>query len=629
MLPLALLALWTRDDVVVGLRSGETAIVLGANDLVTGVIGEDNRLEFLRPRVLDAATGQPLANVLLEAWTESGQEGIGFELCVDRTITQRDGTARLRARVGSATAEKVRLSCAGHASRTVSASDMFDDVLLFAPMPLEGRVLDLEDHPVANAIVRTRETCSHAIPAAQTRTDAFGRFRLEDCPTAAGGPELEVVGAFTEPLYQLDVGQLRARGAAYGELVLRVAHREPLQLQLVDHEGVPMAGQRIHQRNVPTAEAWTDKEGFCTLSPPAEGRDQVLYVSGSPNEVGLTSGEFPVGIVSVVRPYDSEETKRSGRVHVEFEGPARDNEDCGAEVFDLFGNIDEARTDKDALVVPGAVRVVSGASFSGWRTQVRDVVVGDEPLTVTLTPEREPVLHVKPPSQPVLRLVVQAGHDSISRTLGVDDTKEILQPVPANAPIIVFLELLDGEQRRLAVPPIASDTIVDLTPDSTVLRPRASDEALPFVTLRGTVSDSAGNVVAGLQGSVVVGDLPDSEIVFDPTGRFTVQMRTKLPYRLALSADGFRSLEVEGAIADWDSRETIRHFVLHRNARLQVRGPIEAIDVGGPEPEAVEGGFDLEAAPGPLTMRIARTGQPPIALDLVLTEGETRRIDVR
>lgn len=626
MLALVLFACFQSSGEVVGLRAGESVVVLDALERVTSSIPRDQ----VRPRVVHATTSVPLEGVRIEAWTEGGEsKQVGLEICIDRALTQHDGTARLAAKMGAVEAEKFRFSKPGFASRTMTRSDFAENVGLHPVLPLEGRVLDLDGIPVANAVVRTRETCSHAIPAAATRTDAFGRFRLEDCPAEEGGPDLEVISNAHEPLFQLDTGWLRSLAARYGTLELRVARRSPLEYRIVGRDGVPLAHRHILRAFVPAAETWTDEEGRCTLSPPDEGRAIALSISDIGPPQVLQPVYAPVGLITTLSPAfaDDDEGSAIGRVNVEFRGPAAESSTPpSVEIIDARGHAAWSKGGEVA-VAPGPCRVQLGGGFTGWKPIVREITVAGTPVQVVLEPQREPVLSVKVPFEQVLRFVVQAGRESATRPMEWCKEGVLERSVPAGEPLTIFVESLEGEQRMLRHAPIADDTEIDLRPDATIVRPSTSSLEQRTGTLRFVVTERGGGKIEGLEGGVTAFS---KSIESEPanSGRFEWVLPAREGFRASFSAAGCSTARIEGLVPEHGAVQTMS-IELVRLSRVELRGNVTALDVGGPDPEPVEGGFDVEAVPGPLMMRIAREGKAPLALDLVLAPGETRRIDVR
>jgi len=116
-------------------------------------------------RIFDVRDERPIADAVLELWTE---EGVAPFIAATRLAVLRsgpEGTGLVDYRVDGTRADVVRVQRAGYAGRTVSLSDLEDGVELYPASPLTGRVVDLDGSPVARAIVRSREVCAHAISA--------------------------------------------------------------------------------------------------------------------------------------------------------------------------------------------------------------------------------------------------------------------------------------------------------------------------------------------------------------------------------------------------------------------------------------------------------------------------------
>lgn len=632
MLFCALLAFLTGGgDEVDGLRAGESVSVFDAGSW----LDEDGEAEYARPRVLDARTGVPLADVLIETWTEFGVEPFGQELRLDATTTGRDGCARVRIRVGRGTADKVRLSKAGYASRTVSSSDMWrDEVRLYSAMPLEGRVLDLDGKPVGGALVRTRETCAHAVPASQTRTDALGRFHMQDFPALGdGAPELEVVDLHHELLYHLDADDLRREISFYGSLDLYVARRRPVELQLVDPGGEPMPGRHILTQEAPVVESWTGLDGRCTLPPtlyPFSG----TYLLAHPESKyqGLV---VPLvdGLVARVSPgmFDAARPTQDGRLTVRIEGVGEGEQPPPIVIVPARGPFIEGSTEStgNERLPLGRARVYVGGDFSGWRLESREVEVTTAAQDVVFKPRREPRVTVKlDTTRTFERLLVQAGDHSLeSNDAARGNDVGVVVPVPPGAPITVFWQLDDGCLRRARLPALERDATVDLGTEASLVRHGMNESPERTGVLRFAVTDKDGHAISAAEGRVYAGA---SSFDFAPgdAGVFSWPLASHTAYRAAFHAPGCVDALVEGVVPIGGDAKPAT-IVLTRRAHLELRGDVTRVELGGLDPDPVEGGFDLDVAPGPLVLRVQRAERPPLALDLVLSEGETRRIDVR
>lgn len=172
-----------------------------------------------RFRVFDARDQSPIAGATLELWTEDGEKPLGAMTRVAVLHSGADGTGEFSWLVDGIRPSNVRVSKAGYASHSVSLGDLEEGVELHPAAPLSGRVVDLDGQPVARAVVRSRETCAHAVFAAETWTDADGRFVLADCPADAQLAELEVRKRCTSPAWTHSVDPRSVRESAACGLV--------------------------------------------------------------------------------------------------------------------------------------------------------------------------------------------------------------------------------------------------------------------------------------------------------------------------------------------------------------------------------------------------------------------------
>lgn len=203
------------------------------------------RVEVPTMHVVSARDGEPVADAVVELWTDDGVEPMRIATRLAVVRTSQDGSATYSYMPQGIRADLARITSPGFASRTTSASDLQDGVELYPAAPLAGRVVDLLGQPVAGAHVRTRETCPHAVPAAETFTDSGGRFTLTDCPADEQMAELEVLPTEHIPLAYIQIDDLRRLQARDGTFDLHVARRQPLSVRIVDGEGSPMVGRRV------------------------------------------------------------------------------------------------------------------------------------------------------------------------------------------------------------------------------------------------------------------------------------------------------------------------------------------------------------------------------------------------
>src|SRR5690349_2288383 len=157
-----------------GLRSGES--VLGSSQ-------EVDASDRLRGRVLDGATGVPIAGAEVELWRE--EHDLTASL-LGKALTRVDGsfvgpspkTAEERARPP----DKLIVRAAGHRSTCASSSDAGEIALLPLAKHLGLRVVDLDGNPIAGARAESRQACAHAPPAFVATSNASGVFDMSTFP---------------------------------------------------------------------------------------------------------------------------------------------------------------------------------------------------------------------------------------------------------------------------------------------------------------------------------------------------------------------------------------------------------------------------------------------------------------
>src|SRR5262245_40767464 len=125
-LTLALLLFTGVGEEVVGLKPGETVTALDP----AHALDVDS---ILRSRILRADTGEPLDDVLVEAWTENGEAPQSIEQCIDRAKSNAGGQVEIDCLRQSVRASKLRVSKPAFASATGTPSDMVDQELYLSP----------------------------------------------------------------------------------------------------------------------------------------------------------------------------------------------------------------------------------------------------------------------------------------------------------------------------------------------------------------------------------------------------------------------------------------------------------------------------------------------------------------
>jgi hypothetical protein len=111
-------------------------------------------------------------------------------------------------------------------------------------------------------------------------------------------------------------------------------------------------------------------------------------------------------------------------------------------------------------------------------------------------------------------------------------------------------------------------------------------------------------------------------------GSFTWALPACASFRAAFSAPGFTSAWFQGSVPARGDAPIVR-VVMQRRAHLSLTGTIANVIVPGSDAESIEGGFEFDVAPGPLMVRVLRPDDDPLAIELTLAEGETRRLEVR
>jgi hypothetical protein len=176
------------------------------------------------------------------------------------------------------------------------------------------------------------------------------------------------------------------------------------------------------------------------------------------------------------------------------------------------------------------------------------------------------------------------------------------------------------------VPPLEPGAVadVDLDAETSILRHAMSEAPERESELRFAVVDPDGRPVAA---EISLTAEQDVDVIAVGDGLYGAAIPAHTPYRASVRAPGFTSAYLQGVVASKPEAE--RRIVLMRRSRLELRGDVSFVDVCGAEAELTSAGYDLDVAAGPLTLVVERSAGPPIALDLLLLPGETRRIEVR
>lgn len=420
-----------------------------------------------RFRVYDARDKTQIAGAMLELWTEDGAKPLGPTARVAVLHSGADGTGEFAWEIGGIRGENVRVSRAGYASHSVTLGDLEEGVELYPAAPLAGRVVDLDGRPVARALVRSRETCAHAVSAAETWTDADGRFLLTDCPADPQHAELEVLPREHVPLAGLEIDALRRLQARDGTFDLHVARRPALRVTALDLEGRPLAGRRLAYTAPPFLTAWTDAKGVATFVPPPQGHASLTLLG--PGETQF----FPIGPVPDsgalrARLYDASVPKKhSTHLKLDLAAALESGDRLYARVTDSEGLTLEGNELRG--LAPGPATLVVGQAFSPWIEETHAITIADGEQMLAFAPKRAPEIHVRLPEGPWATLMVQAG--DLGFRVDLEGDSERALHVPPGVELVFVALSGDGELRRLRHPALSAGTTeIDLRTAETVVR---------------------------------------------------------------------------------------------------------------------------------------------------------------
>jgi len=429
-----------------------------------------------RFRVYDARDKSPIAGATLEFWTEDGEKPLSAMTRLAVLHTGADGTGEYAPVVDGIRPSHVRVSRAGYASHSVTPSDLVDGVELYPAAPLAGRVVDLDGKPVARAVVRTRETCAHAVSAAETWTDADGRFTLSDCPADPQHAELEVLPREHIPLASLEIRTLRRLQSRDGSFDLHVARKPPIRATVLDESGEAVVGGRIAYGAKPYCAGWTDENGLVTLCPPPQWDAPLTWIVNGETR-SFSSASVPDSGVWRMRQYTHGTSKHAGKVKLDF-GP-----DVDASARPRVLVIDSEATNREGFeftdLALGPATIVVGQSFSPWIEETYSVSVSSVAQSVVSTPKPAPALDILLPAGSWWATVmIQAGNMGFRVDLDGEDERRV--HVPPGVELVFVAVSGDGEVRRVRHPAVTTGVAqVDLRVPAALARAGSPPPAEP------------------------------------------------------------------------------------------------------------------------------------------------------
>ncbi len=586
---------------------------------------------WIHPRIVHALTGAPLSGVLVELFTEDGAEPTRLALPVASGTSGRDGGVRLPVARNYLRAEKARLSSAGFESVELSISELWNEEFsLFPARSLEGRVLDLDGLPIAGASLRSRQTCMHAVPAVETVTDAWGRFRFDSLPELHRWADLEVTAPGYGPVASVGLSDLEKERAYYGSVELRLPRRAGLFMRLMDSDGKPMPGRRVVTLDRPMRTAWTSSDGSAYLPAGLGDRASSLVVWDPLGELSLQPTYAARGRVIPLHP--SRETPRGqlptdSRVRITLQETATPDPNLGEiPVAVVCEDGTTAFGPGDHQLPRGRAFAVCGLDFSGWREDVRDFEIGAQGTGLDFSPRAEPSLAVTLPAGATGWLHVQVLDDSRTIECQSSDGPTVVH-VPQGTPITLWFDSI-GQWRRAVLPPLEADSQVDLSQEIYFVgRPRLPISRAPLGSVAFEVKDSSGLPIQDVtvEFITVTDDPRFAATASDGSIEFSAPRRTR--WVAQFQRDGFTSVHAAGF---GPAGVPAQHVPVNmpRLARLTLAGNISSVRLAGSMVESLAGVWRADVAAGSCVVQVDRPGAPPIALDLELAEGEERRIEI-
>ncbi len=611
------------NSLVDGLKSNESVRELGADVKVEA--GGDQRM---RSRLLDAQTGEPLANVRVEFFHEDELEGPAIFL--GEVATASDGTYDAPHLFERKLADKTRLSKAGYES-TEFGGGPDDEVFLYKARPIEGRILDLEGQPIEGVVIRSRQSCAHAPPASESRTDADGRFQLATPPSLLHIEEFEIIAERHAPIAIDDLmgWELIEQRALRGSLEWRLPRRLPFELRVLDVDGNPARNCPVTSMVAPQFWLSTDSDGRVRIPPMALGRVQRFALAANGSRQVLSPTSFPERGVIAVAPElakDAQVSSRTAHVSVRVRVDP-DSKDPAANlptvrIFDSRGHMSLAR---EADLPLGPTRVMVGFAFHEFEERSIEFELGAESKTIELTTRCSPRIIAFLPAGTWQQFHVQAGDDSISSTEVSSSEKERVELfAPSEQPIRIWIANFRGAARMVSLGPLAPGSITEahLERDDAIVRPTIERSTLATCHLRFKCA-------AGTHVSIFNGLANEVGADVDSSGIATVDVASGSEYCARFDANdclptwliGRAACNEAGLVAPIRIQQ-------HRRAHLELAGDVASVVAIGAELETADGVVKLTAAPGPLTLRIARKSKSPLELALQLGDGEARRITV-
>jgi hypothetical protein len=358
---------------------------------------------------------------------------------VQTVATDGDGRFALHVERGSLRPEKVRIRSAAHRATVISLSDVDGDLPLLPRGPVARlRVLDLEGKPIAGARLRTHQTCAHAPPAVVAFSDAEGLIETDELPPLRDGADLQLDADGFEMRYGIDES-LPWAPLDEAAAVVRLAKRRPLNLLVLERDGMPASDARIVLDAAPSwSAAVTDADGAVSFPSRASGSAIVRRFCGETEEI-LYDGWGTGGEPATLRFGGDAVERGSSRLRIDLAG----SKDGGAvPLLAWHGDGWFTTTPGEHRCPSGRIRVHIGAAFSGYVHAAHDVELGDLSSDVLwMKPRPEPELTIVDLDEDDEWIVVEAEGES--KRLAATGHEETLH-VPPDVPLRLMIQSRDA-----------------------------------------------------------------------------------------------------------------------------------------------------------------------------------------
>ena len=473
-----------------------------------------------RGQVRDAFTGAPLGEARCELWTE---DLYAHPELVAEASSGDDGAFALAdaARRG----RKLVLRRAGYRSTEVGTPEA--EAWLFpATHSDEWHLVDLDGRPIPGALLQTRQSCRHALPAVEATSDALGRVLVPDLPPFADGGEVEVLARGYGAIGMLDTLD------AVGCQVIALPPRRGITLRALAPDGRPIAGGRLrYQGESGGGPLVPDPEGWVSVDPLFEGPSGLLFWRRDERHEAVRQLEdLPSEGRWAVRFGEPPPEILVAQLLLVADLPAELARAANVRILHEAGWLFRGAGEHE--VPAGVLHVVVGAPFSGVREEVERLELSaGESARRTIAALPEPVLRLRVP-EGTWSVHVQAGEDSI--TTSPEDEEPLEIPVPPGRLVTVVAQGAAIRTARLA--PWSGTRALDLgAPD--VL-------AVEIVELRFLVRSETGSQVTVAGRALGAGsDWPDE----DPDGaRVLFRLPRGTRWEASFQAEGHHTLHRAG-----------------------------------------------------------------------------------